>query len=456
MKRILIVLMAMMLIFTACSGGSGETVDTAAQQSAQPEQTEKEPAKEEAPAAPMRDLPADGLPAFNEKIAQLPATTMEVWLAADYFDQAPIKDAIAEFMSVYPNITVKATGIEWGEMDDKVKLAVTGEAPPDMGHQHAFALGAQGLAEDISDLWETWSEKDQLVPGSIEDVTWGGKYYGVPIDINTTILLYNKKLFEENGITAPPATMDELLETAKKLTKDDGSRYGFVTSASGWGLYGNVVAAGTDLLKYDGGKANPNLNDPKVIEVVTRYTELATKHKVSPVPPAQARQTDHPVAMFGTGRAAMFVTGPWDIARIKKEFPDEYANLATAVTPGPAGGSVMGGGSLFIPKGSKNKEASFELMKWFISDKYAVRMAEEMGRHPVKSHLYDIELYQDPLLKPYVETLQFAKPYKLEAYPEANDAWGKAIRAAFDGANPAEMLNDAQNKAQQAIDRAQN
>ncbi len=292
-----------------------------------------------------------------------------------------------------------------------------------MAHQHAFAMGAQGLAEPVDDLWEKWGEEETFVPGAIEDVVWKGKKYGVPLDINTTFYLYNKKLFEENGIGEPPNTMDELLEVSRKLTADDGSRYGFVNSASAWNLYGHVVAEGGELLIEEGDTPQVNLDGPIVKEVVKKYTELSTVHEVAPIPPAQQRQTDHPVAMFGTGRAASFVSGPFDLSRIENEFPDVYEDVGTAVIPGPEKGSTMGGGSLFVPKGSENKVAAFELMKWFISDKYAIRLAEEMGRHPVKTHLYENELYQDPLLQPFIETLQYAKPYKLEAYPEANDAW---------------------------------
>lgn len=442
MKRFAVLFLSVIMIVTGCAQGEGGNGST------QADGQDSEPSSE-----PAQDLVAEGLPAYNEEVAALPETTLDVWLAADYADEAPIQDAIAEFTETYPNIQVKTRGIEWGEMKNQVRLSVTGGSPPDMAHQHAFAMGANGLAEPVDDLWEKWGEEDTFVPGAIEDVVWGGTKYGVPIDINTTVYLYNKTLFEENGITEPPQSLDELLEVAEKLTASDGSRYGFVTSASTWGLYGHIVAEGADLLE-EGDNPTVNLNGPKVMEVVKKYTELSTVHEVAPVPPAQQRQTDHPVAMFGTGRAASFVSGPFDISRIENEFPDSYEDLATSVIPGPEQGSTMGGGSLFVPKGSENKVASFELMKWFISDKYAIRMADEMGRHPVKTHLYENELYQDPLLEPFVETLQHAKPYKLEAYPEAQDAWDKAFRNIFNGADVKQTLDEAQEIAQQAIDQA--
>jgi ABC-type glycerol-3-phosphate transport system substrate-binding protein len=440
MKKFLFAILAVLLVLSGCQSKTG---------SSENKSNEKIDVK-----PPSRDLVKDGLPVFNEKVASLPKTDLEIWLAADYANEKPIQDAIKEFKSVYPNISVKTVGIEWGEMTNKVKLAVSSGAVPDMAHNHAFAFGAQGLAEPVDDLWNEWGEEDQFLPGGIEDITWKGTKYGVPLDINTLIYLYNRKTFEENGIKAPPTTFDELTEISKKLTNKKKGQFGFVTNASGWSFFGNVVAEGSNILTFDGDKAKANLNDPIVVDTMKKYTDLALVHKASPVPPPQERQSDHPVAMFGTGRAASFISGPWDIARIQNEFPDAYKNLATAVIPASAKGSVLGGGSLFVPKGSKNKVASFELMKWFISDKYSIRLAKEMGRHPVKAHQYNDEFFKDPLLKPYIETLKYAQPYKLEAYPEANDAWGKALRSVFDGADVQKTLDQAQEVTERAIKNA--
>lgn len=400
-----------------------------------------------------RDFADEGLPIYNQDIASLPDTNIEVWLAADYANEAPVVDAINEFMEVYPNITVETSGYEWGAMQEQVRLAVNGGSPPDLAHQHPFAMANQGLAQPMDDVWDEWGKEDEFLPGAIDNVTWEGNKYGVPIDINTTFYLYNKEMFEEKGLE-PPTTLEDLTEVSKEVAESDEGRYGFVTNASTWGLHGFMVASGADVLEEVDGNYQPNLNNEAVLDVVKKYTELSTVHQVAPIPPAQERQSDHPVAMFGTERTAAIVSGPFDIARIENEFPDMYDKVATAPIPGSDQGSVAGGGGMFVPEGSENREVSFELMKWIISDKYAIRMAEEMGRHPVKEHLYDNELYDDPLLEPFVNTLKDAEQYYLEAYPEVNDAYGQAFRNVFDGAEVEEEFNNAQQLAEEAFERA--
>ena len=50
--------------------------------------------------------------------------------------------------------------------------------------------------------------------------------YGVPNEIDVYALNYNKALFKEAGISAPPKTWDEFKAAAKKLT--DKSKAGRV------------------------------------------------------------------------------------------------------------------------------------------------------------------------------------------------------------------------------------
>jgi len=120
-------------------------------------------------------------------------------------------------------------------------------------------------------------------------------------------------------------------------------------------------------------------------------------------------------------------------------------------------GSVQGGGSMFVPRGAKNREAAFELMKWAVSDPYARRLAGEMGRYPVKRAQYDRpELKNDPLLRPFIDTLDRARPYRFEAYRGANTAWIEAVRASLlPGADIPALLKQAQTQAQASIDEVE-
>ena len=345
-------------------------------------------------------------------------------------------------------------------MDEQVELAVTQGEPPDIAHYHAFAMGARGLAEPLDDLWQAWGTQQEFLPNALEDVLWKAHFYGVPLDINTLFTIYNKRLFKEARLPAPSATwtIDDLEVMAPLLTKPNGEQYALALSSSGWWMSGLINAAGGKLLDEGPDKIVATLNDPQVLRTMQLYRKLGLEDQVATLPPPIVRQTDHAVAQFTSGKVAMFFSGPWDLARIRAEAPALIEDVGTAPLPrgraADKGGSIQGGGSLFVPLGAQHKELAFEFMKWAVSDPYAKRLALELGRYPVKAHLYDDRaLRGDPLLLPFYEQLKTAHPYRLEAYAQANESWENAVRAVFTpGANVQAELQQAQREVQHVID----
>lgn len=402
----------------------------------------------------------ENVPPRNPAIAT-DRITLKVWLAADYIDTPPIRTLIADFQKAYPNITIETRNdIIWENMNAEVELAISRGDPPDIAHQHAFALGAQGLAEQVDDLWQAWNAESEFMPGAMEDVIWKGHYYGVPLDINALFTIYNKRLIRQARLPEPSDqwTFDDLQVMAPRLTKPDGSQYALALTSSGWSMAGLVFADGGDLLTERDGKIMATVNDPSVVQMLKLQRWLGLEKQAGTLPPPIVRQSDHPVTLFGTGKIAMFFSGPWDLARLRTEWPNIMQDVGTAPLPrgknANAGGSVQGGGSLFIPRGAKNREAAFEFMKWAVAEPYAMRMALELGRYPVKTRFYDNpEFQQDPLLTPFFEQLKRARPYKLEAYRLANDTWNAIVQDTLSPNTDIEKLvQDAQVTIQQQID----
>lgn len=410
---------------------------------------------------PVAAWPAD-MPARNAAIAE-EQITLAVWFASDYVDTDPIRDLIAEFEQAYPNINIETTsGLVWEDMNSKVRLALSQGNPPDVVHGHAFAFGAQGMAEPLDDLWQAWGTEGEFLSGAMEDVTWKERYYGVPLDINTLFTFYNKRIFRERGVAEPRKdwTLDEFEQMAEQLTSDDHQQRGIALDASGWTMSGLIYAAGGDLLEPRDGKIVATLDSPEVLSMLQLYRRMLEKD-IGTRPPPILRQSDHPATLFSSGKVAMFFSGPWDLARIRQEAPDMLNDLGTAPLPRGtgenAGGSVAGGGSLFVPRGAKHREAAFEFMKWAVSDRYAKRMALEQGRYPVRSRLYqDPDLQKDPLLVPFFDQLTRAKPYRLEAYRNANEDWVDMMKAiSDDNIDLVELLQTTQQEMQAYIDEVE-
>lgn len=409
------------------------------------------------PSAKQGDFPV----AINPKLAELPASTLKVWFASDYYNEPPIVDLMKEFRQAYPNVTIEIDHTEWGKMRNKVRDAVGSGTMPDVAHQHAFVFGAQGFAEPLNAYWDAWG-KDALasfMPGSLDDASWNNVKYGVPLDINALFLIYNKQMFKEAGLPEPDSnyTYTKLLEDARKLTKPDGSRYGLALKQGGWDVYGLVRSNGGDLIQEQGLRPLSKLDAPANSQMLQFLSDVVNKEKVGIL--SNSSRVPEPVELFKQRKIAMFFSGPWDLKILEKGAADIYAEVGTATLPrgfdGTTTGSVQGGGSLFIPKGAKNKDFAFEFMKWAASPKYQLRLAREMGRYPVISELYKDPFFTDqPLLKPYLEQLKSARPYKLEAYTVADVTWEQTIVSVFNGNEAKSSLVDANRAVQAAINAA--
>lgn len=382
--------------------------------------------------------------------------TLTVWLAADYASAPLYQDLNRAFERTYPGVHVKLLGVPWEDMATKVKTAIIGGKPPDVAHQHPFALGAQGFAEPLDDEWKAWGARDQFMAGALDDASWRGHLYGVPLDINCTVLVYNRALLKASGVAPPGAdyNLTRWRQDLLKLTHD--GQYGVGLSTGAWHIYAFVRANGGDLL-HEGadGHMQATFTLPATVDAMRFMTALGARDHVGPTPSTKQKDYEDATTLFEAGKVAMIYTGPWDFASIRKNAP----NLDFGVTSFPAGldgvkrGSVQGGGGLFVPKGAQHKALAFEWMKWATSDRYALRLAKEEGRFPVRQALYKDPYFQrDPAIRAFITALPGARPYKLDAYPQANQAFTDAVKACFYGADPATALAEAQRVAQLSID----
>lgn len=379
---------------------------------------------------------------------------LTVWLAADYASAKVFAEVNAEFERRHPGVEVRTLGVPWEDMPTKVKTAVIGGRPPDVAHQHPFALGAQGFAEALD---VPQRELDVFLPGALDDVAWRGRVYGYPLDVNCTVLVYDRDRLAEAGVAEPSRDygLSDWRRDLKRLTDAGTRRFGLGLSTGGWHCFAFVRANGGELLTEENGRMRATFTDPKTVEAVRFLTGLGCTDRVGPAPTTKARDYDDAGALFTSRRAAMIYTGPWDFRAIAEKAP----GMRFGVAPFPAGldgvrrGSVQGGGGLFVPRGAREPELALEWMRLATSATAAARLAGELNRYPARRDvLAAIARTAPPHVKAFLDALPGARPYRLDAYPQANQAFLDAVKACFYGADAAVELARAQAQAQASID----
>ena len=93
----------------------------------------------------------------------------------------------------------------------------------------------------------TAAVKARFNPTQFLDLTYKGKLYGVPVDINNVAMIYNTKL-----VTSAPKTFGEMVANYKSLKASKGLKAGLCVAGGGmsWGAHSVFSALGADAYSF--------------------------------------------------------------------------------------------------------------------------------------------------------------------------------------------------------------
>jgi len=229
--------------------------------------------------------------------------TLHVLMTDDWVTP-PYVAAVRDFERTHPGVTVATDRTPILVMRDTVRAAIAEGNSPDVVQYHAFAAGAQGLAQPVDDLWTKWLQPSEFLPGAVEDVTWAGHRYGVPLDTNALLLMYNADELTRAGLPLPgdSTTFRDLARLAKTISSD--SQKGFTFYTSDWWAYGWIRANGGELLSVgQDGRPRFTLDAAPVVEAVGFLADLVNNGYAFP-PRSGASSSGDALALFVAGKAA--------------------------------------------------------------------------------------------------------------------------------------------------------
>lgn len=303
-----------------------------------------------------------------------------------------------EFTKQHPDIEVKYIGVPLEDFDTKLQTMIASGTQPDitthvstMGFMHYYY---KDLLTDLTPYIEKYNfnYKDCNIPDSTWNMaTVNGKQYGIPLNLFTTILLYNKDIFDKAGVEYPPSdysdetwTFDKMVEIAKKLTSGSGqsATYGLYWSWDGGSAMQAPRYFKANLFDIDpstGLATRSNFSSPEVINAYQRIADLAFKDKVSPTPAyIQALGGIDP---FLSGRIAMEVQGSWALAGVN-DASFKVGVAAVPVGPDPKVRAVQYTDPYFILKGSKCPDEAFQYLAFLAQTDSQTKMVEQSGGFP--------------------------------------------------------------------------
>ncbi len=191
-----------------------------------------------------------------------------------------------------------------------------------------------------------------------KDLKIGNYYYGLPLEIDGLVLIYNNSLFKKAGIPTAPNTWDDVINDVSKLTVKDQNGQ-IITSGIAIGTADNVDHFSDifGLMLVQNGGDLKKLDQPEAAGALQSYRKFAEAPKNiwdSTLPASTVAFTQEKVAM---------IIGPsWDIVNIKAINPD--LDLKTAPVPTVPGGAPVSIANYWVEGVSKQSKNQIEAWKF--------------------------------------------------------------------------------------------
>lgn len=357
MKKLLASLMALVL-FTSMLTGCGQSADPAS-------------------SAPASKAPAASQPSNESAAPSIEPCTITYYGGWTGADLETMQQLVNEYNSSQDIVKVEFTSLQWSEIFTKFLADYQAGSSPDIIAMHTFEMG-QFVEMGVLDAQEVAVmnlNSEDYAQTAWEGCLYNNELYGVPIGINMHALYYNKDLFKAAGIEKVPATKEEFIEVAQKLTLDVNGKnaseagfdksnikqYGFGFLQNHHGFYQTYA-----LMNQQG--YNPftadfkeiSLDVEKASKAIQYLEDLIHTYHVTPV------GEKSPIDDFKAGNVAMIIDGNWQLSGLKDvpfdwdtaEYPQIFEEKA-----------VWGAAELLAFPASKNPDTNKQLaarhfVKW--------------------------------------------------------------------------------------------
>nr|WP_237513015.1 MULTISPECIES: extracellular solute-binding protein [unclassified Streptomyces] len=290
----------------------------------------------------------------------------------------------------HPSVELEFVIQEWGGIGPKVMKVLDGNDAPDVievGNTQVAQYAQSGALRDLTlESMRDLGGEDWL-PGLAQPGSVNGGQYGIPWYAANRVVIYNKDLFEQAGITETPRTRKEWLEISEKL--NTSGRQGIYLAGQNWYvLSGFIWDEGGELADDNGGDWQGALDTPAALKGMEFYKQLqqhgdGPKDADEETPP----QTD----VFAKGDVAQIITTPGEAAAIEQKNPELKGKLGFFPIPGKRAdkpGAVFTGGSdLIVPEKSKERGEGIEVVKALAGEKWQKELARTMSYVPNKPSL---------------------------------------------------------------------
>ena len=304
-------------------------------------------------------------PSFAEE-----KTTLTLWCIATESDanRPAYEQAIAEVQAAHPEIEIKWEAFENQSYKTKIKAAMSDpDSLPDIYFTWAGAFlgdfADMGTAYCLDEAYKPFAE--QLPEVMMQNASYGGKHYGVPLTMNIVTLFANMDLLASVGWDHVPQTYEDLIACCDALVAAGITPFGCAGKET-WCVTEYLEPIIEKTIGYEAlnevfaGRAT--WNDEGIATSVATFQDMINKGYFDPN--GMALGNDEVKANFIAGKYAFYQNGSWNCGEVN----DAEGNFQVALFPvmnaeKATYGQVIGGPSdtLAVSAYSKNAELAAQI-----------------------------------------------------------------------------------------------
>jgi multiple sugar transport system substrate-binding protein len=350
---------------------------------------------------------------------------------------------VKEFNAANPGITAKL--LEFSTSADEQRAQFVQRQEAKSGECDVFYSDVIWTAEFASQKWlydmtpYVESKKAELIPATLETVTFDGKMWGVPQQTDAAFLYYRT-----DQVDTPPATWQAVYQEAK-------AKNGIVYQGAPYeGLTCDFLelafAAGGKVLSDDGKKSA--INSPenvKALQFMADGVKNGTAARgVTTYMEEESRR------YFESGKATFMRNWPYAYSLGEKKGTAVAGKFKVMPFPqfeGAGKAAILGGHNFVISVNSKNPAAALKLTDYFISPEVQKTEFTDYSLAPTLASVYDDPAVQKkyPFAAELKESVSQAKSRPVSpVYPQISQAIYKNVNAALSGrASAADAMKQA-------------
>ncbi|MET0258950.1 MAG: extracellular solute-binding protein [Methylobacterium sp.] len=266
--------------------------------------------------------------------AQEPVT---LTFAAHYTDQemAPLTACFRRYEAQTPGIRIDYRQTPIADFMQNVMTSRVSGASPDI--YNVYSIWGKRLVDnailaeppqEITDFIAEGYEKSTVQSAVVDDRLWG-----IPAEVATYMLIYNKLLFAEAGIAAPPSDWPGVMEAAAKIAKRDtlgrvevaGYAFGPSVANAAHPFRTLLFSKGSQILTDD--LMGTHLTEPAAVDVLEGQARLFREGLTS---------ASHQIRDFPAGRIGMIIGANW-MKQLMREGLGDKLDATVGVAPIPGG-----------------------------------------------------------------------------------------------------------------------